>query len=120
MLSLCHSSLGWGQWWVVRVWVVASMWWQHVVAAHLAEGCAPLHLRRRTLGLCALPPRGRGGEVGGGQVRGGQVALRGEAEELEQHARDVDARARERVVALPLLADERGEDVWVGLGLRLG
>ena len=105
---------------MVRVWVVASMWWQHVVAAHLAEGCAPLHLRRCTLGLGALPPRGRGGEVRGGQVRGGQVALRGEAKELEQHARHVDARARERVVALPLLADERGEDVWVGLGLRLG
>ena len=98
---------------------------EHVVAPHLAEGRAPLHLRRRTLGLCALPPRGRGGEVRGGQVRGGQVgggqvALRGEAKELEQHARHVDARARERVVALPLLADERGEDVWVGLGLRLG
>ena len=88
---------------------------EHVVAPHLAEGCAPLHLRRCTLGLGALPPRGRGGEV-----RGGEVALRGEAKELEQHARHVDARARERVVALPLLADERGEDVWVGLGLRLG
>ena len=93
---------------------------EHVLAAHLAEGCAPLHLRRRALGLGALPPRGRGGEVRGGQVRGGRVALRGEAEELEQHARHVDARARERVVALALLADERGEDVWVGLGLRLG